>query len=31
VTPILTLEQIEVRIGNVPVLSSASCSVESGQ
>jgi heme exporter protein A len=31
VTPILNLEQIEVRIGNVPVLSSASCSVEPGQ
>jgi heme exporter protein A len=31
VTPILTLEMVEVRIGNVPVLSSASCSVESGQ
>jgi heme exporter protein A len=31
VTPVLTLEEIEVRIGNVPVLSSASCSLEPGQ
>jgi len=30
-TPVLTLEKIEVRIGNVPLVSSASCSVESGQ
>ena len=31
VTQILALDQIEVRIGNVPVVSSASCTVESGQ